>query len=95
VDLVAPWWNGRWGRLGRRDIRLRRRTIWEVEARHGETDDGKSQRWEFTNDDDALTMVNRLMASGPDEWKDLTGMSAGAKASPTSPNKGNPRSTAG
>jgi hypothetical protein len=78
VDLVARWWNGRWGRLGRRDIWLRRRTVWEVEARHGETDDGKSQRWEFTDDDEALAMIQRLMAAAPDDWKDLTGVSTGA-----------------
>jgi hypothetical protein len=95
MDLVGRWWNGRWGRLGRRDIWLRRRTVWEVEARHGETDDGKSQHWEFTNDDEALIMVNRLMASAPDEWKDLTGMSAGAKSSAASPPKGNSRPPAG
>jgi hypothetical protein len=44
---------------------LRRRTVWEVEARQGEADDGKSQRWEFTDDEAAHTMVNRLMTSCP------------------------------
>jgi hypothetical protein len=44
MDLVGRWWNGRWGRLARRDVWLRRRTVWEVEARQGENDDGKSQR---------------------------------------------------
>jgi hypothetical protein len=78
VELVGRWWNGRWGRLGRRDVWLRRRTVWEVEARQGESDGGKSQRWEFTDDEEALTMVNRLMASSPGEWKDLTGVSADA-----------------
>jgi hypothetical protein len=48
---------------------LRRRTVWEVEARQCEADDVKSQRWEFTHDEAALTMVNRLLTSSPGEWE--------------------------
>ena len=83
MDLVGRWWNGQWGRLGRRDVWLRRRVVWEVEARQGEADDGKSQRWEFTDDEAALTMVNSLMTSSPGEWKHFTGVSA--SSSPAKP----------
>ena len=81
MELVGRWWNGQWGRMGRRDVWLRRRTTWEVEARQGEADDGKSQRWDFTDEETALDMVHRLMTTAGGEWKDLTGISA--KPGPT------------
>jgi hypothetical protein len=38
VDLIERWWNGRWGRLARRDIWLKRSTTWRLEARQGDGD---------------------------------------------------------
>ena len=50
---------------------LRTRTVWEGKARQREDDDGKSQRWELSDQDEALAMVNKpitppLAACAPD-----------------------------
>jgi hypothetical protein len=46
VQLVQRWWNGRFGRLARRDIWLEQDTTWQVRSRKG---DGASPAttWRF------------------------------------------------
>lgn len=69
VTVVGKWWNGRWGRLARRDIRLSVR--WEVEALSGGAD-GRAKRWEFDDEVKARSWVEHLMGTGGDGWKDVT-----------------------
>jgi hypothetical protein len=72
VEKVAGrWWNGRWGRLARRDVRLVCASVWRVEALTGGAE-GKSKVWEFANEAEARAMVNRLLETGGDGWRDLT-----------------------
>jgi hypothetical protein len=72
-ELVTRLWNGRWGRLVRRDIWLRRaiEETWIVEARRGDSDSPLSS-WSFDNEPDARAMLRRLMDSGGDGWRDIT-----------------------
>ncbi len=70
---MRKFWNGRWGRLSRRDIWVRRRPSWVVEARAGDSD-SPTKRWEFDDEDEALAWVKKLMATGGDGWKDTTSL---------------------
>lgn len=39
MQLIERWWNGSWGRLGRRDLWLRTDGVeWQIEARRGGAD---------------------------------------------------------
>jgi hypothetical protein len=72
VDLVARWCNGERDRVVRRDIWLTsggRR--WAVRARHGAAD-GREVRREFTREYEARAMVDRLIATAPGAWTDIT-----------------------
>jgi hypothetical protein len=73
VAPVGRWWNGKWGRLARRDIWLTRETVWHVRARAGDSETGRELHWSYATEAEARAMVDRLMrADRPDEWRDLT-----------------------
>ena len=70
MAMLARWWNGAWGRVGRRDIWLS--TTYRVTARQGDSESGKVLRWEFTSEAEARAMVARLQrAPGPGEWREM------------------------
>ena len=71
MELVQRWWNGRFGRLARRDIWLEREVIWHVKARNGDGD-SPIKAWAFSDHDDAQDLVQRLLAKGGDGWRNLT-----------------------
>ncbi|MEU5943552.1 hypothetical protein ABZ807_31310 [Micromonospora sp. NPDC047548] len=60
-EQVSQWWNGSWGRLTRRDVWLSREVRWHIVARFGDTETGKILRWEFATEDEARSMVQRLL----------------------------------
>ncbi|MGW3890457.1 hypothetical protein ACWD69_17350 [Micromonospora chokoriensis] len=62
-DVAARWWNGIWGRLGRRDVWLVREVRWKVTARAGDGETGRVLRWEFDTEGEAVAMVKRLLAA--------------------------------
>jgi len=70
VAVVGKWWNGRWGRLARRDVRLVVETEWRVEALTGGVE-GKLKSWTFNNETDARAMVDRLLTTGGDGWRGM------------------------
>jgi hypothetical protein len=72
VEVVGHWWNGRWGRLARRDVWLHRDDdSWIVAARQG---DGESNVWHSkpSSEAQARTLVADLLARGGEHWTDLT-----------------------
>jgi hypothetical protein len=73
VQLVGRWWNGKWGKLARRDIWLRLEQTWRVEARRG---DGDSKIWsrEYASEADALAAIADMMgrSGGAGEWRLLS-----------------------
>jgi hypothetical protein len=72
VETVGRWWNGSWGRLGRRDIWLStdgRR--WEVRFRDGGAD-GREGEFAFADEVQARGFVQRQIETAPGQWKDLT-----------------------
>ncbi|MFI7578405.1 hypothetical protein [Micromonospora sp. NPDC049497] len=62
-NVAGRWWNGIWGRLGRRDVWLTREVRWKVVARAGDSENGRVLRWAFDTEADALAMVKRLLAA--------------------------------
>jgi hypothetical protein len=80
MELVHRWWNGKWGRLARRDVWLEQDTTWHVRARQGDADNpGKTKAWTFASRGDADQLVGRLLAAEPtDDWRDITTISAQA-----------------
>jgi hypothetical protein len=72
VERRKHYWNGRMGRLVRRDIYLYEDAgTWWVQARHG-GDDGVSQWYELADEDLALDLTRDLItASKLDGWKAL------------------------
>jgi hypothetical protein len=76
VELVQRWWNGRFGRLARRDVWLERDTTWRVRARDGDGD-SPTKTWTFNNRAEADALVHRLITAEPaDGWKDITDISS-------------------
>ncbi|MET8354812.1 hypothetical protein [Micromonospora sp. NPDC005206] len=76
-DVAGRWWNGIWGRLGRRDVWLTREVRWKVVARAGDSENGRVLRWEFDTEADALAMVKRLLAADAGgQWRKQAGDSA-------------------
>jgi hypothetical protein len=71
MEQRKHWWNGKWGRLGRRDIFLRADgDQWHVEHREGGAE-GVSRFSEFDSEDEAYEAIRGLLA-GPDQWRELT-----------------------
>jgi hypothetical protein len=75
MRLVQRWWNGRFGRLARRDIWLEHDEVWHVRARQG---DGESRikSWTYPTRQDADAMLHRLRETGGDGWTDITAASS-------------------
>jgi hypothetical protein len=65
-ELVERWWNGRFGRLARRDVWLYRSTTWRVGSREGDADSGRGNTWTFDDEEQARAMVRRLLETGGD-----------------------------
>jgi hypothetical protein len=84
MALVGRWWNGKWGRLVRRDIWLTSESVWHVRARQGDAETGRELQWRCSTEEEARAMVERLMrADQPADWRDLTDVT---RRSPTSRN---------
>jgi hypothetical protein len=79
-ELVERWWNGRFGRLARRDVWLYGSATWRVESREGDADSGRGNTWTFDDEEQARAMVRRLLETGGDGWRDLAGPPAPSKA---------------
>jgi hypothetical protein len=72
MEQRKHWWNGKWGRLARRDVYLRADADqWFVEQRAGGAE-GVSRFYEYDSEDEAYEAVRALL-SGPDEWRSLDG----------------------
>ena len=70
MEKRKHYWNGRWGRLARRDIVLFEDAgLWTVEVRVGGVE-GRSQLIEYENEDAALDRLRDLLA-GADDWREL------------------------
>ncbi|MEQ4304787.1 hypothetical protein ABNF97_25975 [Plantactinospora sp. B6F1] len=71
MEQRKHWWNGKWGRLARRDVYLRADADqWHVEQRAGGAE-GISRFYEFDSEDAAYDVVRTLLA-GPDSWRELS-----------------------
>ena len=71
MEQRRHWWNGKWGRLARRDVYLRADADrWHVEQRAGGAE-GVSRHFEYGDEDEALETVRALLA-GTDGWRELT-----------------------
>jgi hypothetical protein len=68
------WWNGKWGRLARRDVFLNvddETGLWWVEAREGGAE-GKIHRQEYDCEPDAMRYIGRLTAETViDKWREM------------------------
>jgi hypothetical protein len=70
VARVSWWWNGKWGRLARRDVEIHHvPESWTVEAREGGPE-GKSQRWRAASQDQAQQIADQLMRSD-ERWRPM------------------------
>ena len=71
MEQRKHWWNGKWGRLARRDVFLRTDgDRWYVEQRAGGAE-GTSRFFEYGDEDDACEAVRGLLA-GPGNWRELS-----------------------
>lgn len=71
MEQRKHWWNGKWGRLARRDVYLRTDADrWHVEQRAGGAE-GISRFYEFDGEDEAYDAVRGLLV-GPDTWRELS-----------------------
>jgi hypothetical protein len=70
MEQRKHWWNGRWGRIARRDIYVREDGgRWLVEHRVGGAD-GRSGWFECDDEEAALERVGALMVTG-DGWQEF------------------------
>ena len=72
MERRKHYWNGKWGRLARRDILVFEDAgTWLVEAREGGAD-GKSRWFELPDEDMALDCVKDLITlSKMEGWREL------------------------
>ena len=71
MEQRRHWWNGKWGRLARRDVFLRvDADRWHVEQRAGGAE-GVSRFYEYGSADEAEETVRALL-DGPDAWRELS-----------------------
>lgn len=70
-DLVTWWWNGRWGRLARRDIKVftNGQGLFQVEAWDGGAE-GRCRRWHDLTIKAAAAIVIDLK-SDSDGWQSM------------------------
>jgi len=75
VELVKHFWNGRFGRLARRDIYIRQvhDGVYEVEVRHGGSD-GQSALAPHPTSETALAAAQEVMSADAvlSQWRDIT-----------------------
>jgi hypothetical protein len=70
VEKRKHYWNGRWGRLARRDILLFEDAgLWRIEDRIGGAE-GQSRWSEHDQEDAALDQLRDLLA-GAEEWREI------------------------
>jgi hypothetical protein len=70
VERRKYWWNGKWGRLARRDVLLYEDGgQWWVEAREGGSE-GRSLWREYPDEDIAMDCVRGLI-EGTDRWREM------------------------
>jgi hypothetical protein len=73
--MVKRWWNGKFGRLARRDVIVwatEDRERWMVEARHG-GGSGSSRFHEVPTGHEAFALADRWREASPHEqWKDIS-----------------------
>jgi hypothetical protein len=70
MERRRHWWNGSWGRLGRRDIYLYEDGgQWWVEARTGGAE-GRSRWFEHADQDSADDRVRGLLTE-PGRWREV------------------------
>ena len=75
MQLAQRWWNGRYGRLARRDIWLEQHEVWRVRVRKGDGD-SPTRTWTFDTRKEAEDLVQRLLAAEPTNgWRDITAVS--------------------
>ena len=71
MEQRKHWWNGRWGRLARRDVFLRvDADRWYVEQRAGGAE-GVSHLHECDTEEQAYEVVRALLA-GSDDWREVS-----------------------
>ena len=64
------WWNGKWGRLARRDVLLYEDGgQWWVEAREGGAE-GRGIMRDYPDEDTAMECVRGLI-DGTDRWREM------------------------
>ncbi|GAA4692087.1 hypothetical protein [Phytohabitans rumicis] len=72
MEQRKHWWNGKWGRIARKDVFLRNDADqWYVEQRAGGAE-GISRFYEYDSEDEAYDAIRALL-DGPDEWRPLDG----------------------
>ena len=70
MEKRKHFWNGRWGRLARRDVLMFEDAgFWRVEDRTGGAE-GRSRWAEFDDEEAAVNHVSGLVV-GMDEWREL------------------------
>lgn len=71
MEQRKHWWNGKWGRLARRDVFLRvDADRWHVEQRAGGSE-GVSRFYEYGTAEEAEETVRALL-QGTDTWRELS-----------------------
>jgi hypothetical protein len=67
---VSWWWNGKWGRLARRDVEIHHEPeSWTVEARQGGPE-GEASRWTAPTEAEARTIAQQLMQTD-ERWRSM------------------------
>jgi hypothetical protein len=73
-DLVRWWWNGRWGHLARKDVKIYREGDgYLVEVIEGGAE-GRHRAWpSLPSEETALELaINLMSGSGSNGWKEMT-----------------------
>lgn len=74
MELLGKWWNGRYGRIARRDLWLYADNgRFVVQARVGDGE-ARVQEWPFACEPDARAQVDELIRTGGDGWRELTAL---------------------
>lgn len=72
VEGPKHWWNGRWANPARRDVYLwHDNGNWHVEASRGSMS-RRYRAFAFDNEMAALTMVDALLGSHGDGWREVS-----------------------
>lgn len=67
---VSWWWNGKWGRLARRDVEIHHQPeSWSVEARQGGAE-GQSKRFQAADEAEAKHIASQLMSTD-EKWREM------------------------